>query len=329
MVFKFYDKKSKGSGITNEFNYQLANELHKPVIKKFNKRKVYSSFKDNIWGVDLADMQSLSKFNKGFKYLLCVIDLFSKYAWVIPIKDKKGTSIVNAFKKIIAKRQRKPNKIWVDQGNEFYNQSFKDFLKINNIEMYSTYNEGKSVVAERFIKTLKNNISKHMTTISKNVYIDALNDIVNKYNNTVHKTIKMKSIDVTNDSYAEYNEDSNKKGPKFKVNDHVRISKYKNIFAKGYVPNWSEEVFVVNKIKSTVPWTYTISDLNGEPITGTFYEKELQKTNQKEFRIEKVLKKEVISCMLNGKGMIIHLIVGLIKKILYKNESIFSYTIKS
>ena len=118
MVYQFLDKKSKGSGITNEYNYQLANELHKPFIKKFKKRKVYSSFKDNIWGVDLADMQSLSKFNKGFKYLLCAIDLFSKYAWVIPLKDKKGTSIVNAFQKIISKG-RKPNKIWVDQGSEF------------------------------------------------------------------------------------------------------------------------------------------------------------------------------------------------------------------
>ena len=144
-------------------------------------------------------MQSLSKFDKGIKYLLCAIDLFSKYAWVIPIKDKKGTSIVNAFKKIISK-ERKPNKIWVDQCSEFYNQSFKDFLKINNIEMYSTYNEGKSVVAERFIRTLKNKIFRHMTTISKNVYIDVLNDIVNKYNNMVHRTIKMKAIDVTGDS---------------------------------------------------------------------------------------------------------------------------------
>ena len=108
---------------------------------------MYSSFKDNIWGVDLADMQSLSRYNKRFKNLLCAIDLFSKYAWVIPIKDKKGTSIVNAFKKIISEGQRKPNKIWVDQGSEFYNQSFKDFLKTNNIEMYSTFNEGKSVVA--------------------------------------------------------------------------------------------------------------------------------------------------------------------------------------
>ena len=131
---------------------------------------MYSSFKDNIWGVDLADMQSLSKFSKGIKYLLCAIDLFSKYAWVTSLKDKKGTSIVNAFQKIISEG-RKPNKIWVDQGSEFYNQSFKDFLKINNIEMYSTFNEGKSVVAERFIRTLKNKIFKHMTAISKNVIL--------------------------------------------------------------------------------------------------------------------------------------------------------------
>ena len=124
-------------------------------------------------------MQSLSKTNKGIKYLLCAIDLFSKCAWVVPLKDKRGITIVNAFQKIISKG-RKPNKIWVDQGGEFYNNLFKRFLKINNIEMYSTYNEGKSVVAERFIRTLKNKIFKHMTAISKNVYFDVLDDIVNK-----------------------------------------------------------------------------------------------------------------------------------------------------
>ena len=210
MVYKFFDKKSKGNGIVNESNYQLANELHKPIIKKFKKRKVYSLFKDDIWGVDLADMQSLSKYKKGIKYLLCAIDLFSKYAWVIPIKDKKGTSIVNAFKKIISEG-RKPNKIWVDQGKEFCNQSFKDFLKTNNIEMYLTFNEGKSIVAERFIRTLKNKIFKHITAISKNVYFDVLDDIINKYNNTVHRTIKMTPIDVTDDYFAEYNEKFNKK----------------------------------------------------------------------------------------------------------------------
>ena len=151
--------------------------------------------------------------------------------------------------------------------------------------MYSTHNEGKSVVAERFIRTLKNKIYKHITAVGENVYFNVLHDIVDKY----HKTIKMKPKDVTSDSFAEYNEESNKKDPKFKASDHVRISKYKNIFAKGYAPNWSEEMFVVKK---TLSWTYVISNLSGAEIVGSFDEKELQKTNLKEFRIEKVIKKK-------------------------------------
>ena len=132
-----------GSGIARNSSLILADELHKPVIKKFNKRKVYSQFKDNIWGVDLADMQSVSRKNKGIKYLLCAIDLYSKYAFVIPLKDKKGISIVNAFNKI-KQFNRKPNNICVDQGGEFYNNVFKKWLSDNDIIMYSTYNEGKS-----------------------------------------------------------------------------------------------------------------------------------------------------------------------------------------
>ena len=139
--------------------------------------------------------------------------------------------------------------------------------------MDSTYNEEKSVVAERFIRTLKNKIFKHMATISKNVDFDVLDNIVNKYNNTLHRTIKTKPIDVTSDSYAEYNEDSCVTRPKFKVGDHVRISKYKNIFGKGYTQNWSEQVFIISKIKNSVSWTYVISDLNDEKIAGSFYEK--------------------------------------------------------
>ena len=131
-------------------------------------------------------MQLISKFNKGFRFLLCVIDIFSKYAWVVPLKDKKGASIVNAFQKILKESDRKPNKIWVDKGSEFYNSSFKKWLKDNDIEMYSIQNEGKSVVAERFNRKLKTNIYKYMTSVSKNVHIDKLDDIVGKYNNTYH-----------------------------------------------------------------------------------------------------------------------------------------------
>ena len=253
---------------------------------------MYSSFRENFWGVDLADMQLLSKFNKGFRFLLRFIDIFSKYAWVILLKDKKGISIVNAFQKILEESNRKPNKIWVHKGREFYNSSFKKWLRDSNIEMYSTHNEGKSIIAERFIRTLNNKIYKYMTSISKNAYIDKLDDIVKKYNNTYHKSIKMKPVNVKDNTYISFKKDVNDKNPKFKVGDHVKVSKYKNIFAKGYMPNWSEEIFIIKKIKNTVPCTYVINDLNGGEIISTFYENELQKTDQKEFRIEKYLRKK-------------------------------------
>ena len=239
------------------------------LLKNLIKRKVYSQFKDNIWGADLADMQSLSRKNKGIKYLLCTIDLYSKHAFVIPLKDKKGISIVNAFDKIIKQSNRKPNKIWVDQGGEFYNNVFKKWLSDNDIIMYLTYNEGKSVVAERFIRTLKNKLYKHMTATGKKVYY-VLDDVVNKYNNTKHSTIKMKPIDVKDNNKRVYIDEHNEKDSRFKVGDRVRISKFKNIFAKGYTPNWSKEIFIVNKINDTVPYTYNIKDLNNEEIIVRF-----------------------------------------------------------
>ena len=168
----------------------------------------------------------------------------------------------------------------------------KSWLEKNDIEMYSIHNEGKSVVAERFIRTLKNKIYKHITSLSANVCIDKLDDIVNEYNNTYHRRIKMKPMDVKSNTYINFGKEVNDKDPRFKVDDLVRISKYKNIFAKGYTPNRSEKVFVITKVKSTVPWTFIINDLNGEEIIGTFYGKELQKTNKKEFRIEKVINKK-------------------------------------
>ena len=228
VVYKFFDKKSTaeptarsslertGSGFkklknTARNSSVLTDERHKPIIRKFNKRKVYSQFKDNIWGVDLADMQSLSRIKKGIKYLLCAIDLYSKYTFVIPLKDKKGISIVKAFNKIIKQSNRKPNKIWVDLGGEFYKNVFEKWLSDNDIDIYSTYNEGKSVVAERFIRTLKNKLYKHMTAIGKNVYYNVLDDVVDKYNNTKHSTIKMKPIDVGDNNKRVYIDEHNEK----------------------------------------------------------------------------------------------------------------------
>ena len=168
----------------------------------------------------------------------------------------------------------------------------RSWLEKNDIEMNSTHNEEESVVAERFIRTLKNKIYKHMISITKNVYIDKLDHIVNKYNNKYHSTIKMKPVDVKSSTYIDSSKQINDKDPKFKIGDIVRILKYKNIFAKGYVPNWSEDVFAIKKVENTVPWTYVIIDLNREETVESFYEKEWQKTNQKEFRVEKVIKRK-------------------------------------
>ena len=194
------------------------------------------------------------------------------------MKDKKGISIVNAFNKIIKQsNSRKPNKIWVDQGSEFYNNVLKKWLSDNDVIMYSTYNESKSVVAEGFIRTLKNKLYKHTTAIGKNVYYDVLDDVVNEYNSTKHSTIKMKPIDVI-DNKRVYIDEHNQKDSIFEVGDRVRIYKFKNIFAKGYTPNWSKEIFIVDEINDTVPYTYNLKDLNDEEIIGSFYDKELQKS---------------------------------------------------
>ena len=268
----------------NKINKLQMNFINQLLKKKFKKIRVYSLFKDNIWGVGLADMQLINKFNKGTRFLLCVIDIFSivsKYSWVVTLKDKKGVTIVNAFQKVLGRSNRKPNKIWVDKGSDFYNSSFIKWLKGNDIEMYSTYNQGKSVVAERFIRTLKNKNYKYMTSISENLYIDKLYDIVNKYNNTYHEAIKMKPVDVKSGNYVEYNVNFNDKYPKFQVGDHVRISKYKNIFGEGYTPNWSEKIFVIKKVQTTVPWIYVSNEFNGEEIIATFMKKNCRRLTTK------------------------------------------------
>ena len=187
-------------------------------------------------------------------------------------KKQKGATITNAFQRILNDSKRKRNKIWVDKGSEFYSRSMKSWLQDNDVKVYSTHNEGKSVVAERFIRTLKIKIYKYMTSISKKLYIDKLDDIVNKYNNTYHRTIKMNPTEVKDNTYIDF-------GKEYQ-NHKVRISKYKNIFAKGYTSNWSEEDFVIKKVKNTVPWIYVINNLNDEEIVGTFYEK-LQKNKSK------------------------------------------------
>ena len=153
MVYKFFDRKSAGNMLNMLANIEkLAEELHKRIIRKFKKITVYSAFKDNIWGADLADMQLVSKFNKGFRFLLCILDIFSRQAWVVPLKGKKGISIVNVFQKILDDSNRKPNKIWVDEKSEFYNSYLKKRLKGNDIEMYLTHNEGNLLLLKDLLE---------------------------------------------------------------------------------------------------------------------------------------------------------------------------------
>ena len=269
----------------------LAEELQKPIKRNFNRRRVLVSGIDKIWAADLADMKAFSKFNKGFNFLLLVIDIFSKYGWVVPLKNKEGKTVASALKTIF--KERKPEKMWVDKGKEFYNTDVKDF-----IELYSTENEEKSSVVERWIRTMKEKMWKYFTDNNTNVYIDILPDLVKNYN-TKHSSIKMTPVEaskpkneltVWRNLYPDRLEAA-RINPKFSIGDKVRLSKKKALFEKGYTTRWTGEIFTVTKIKHTSPVTYKVADLNGEEIDGTFYEPELQKTKQQSFRIEKVIEK--------------------------------------
>ena len=266
------------------FTSKLANELHRKVITKFPKRKVVSHGVDKIWAADLIDLQKISKQNKHYKYLLSVIDIFSKYAFVKPLKNKTGDEVTKAFTEIF-KTGRHPEKIWVDNGKEFYNKTLKSFLKLHNVELYSTQNEEKSCVVERFNRTLKEKMFKYFTAFNTTKYYDVLSDILLEYNNSFHNTIKMTPVEGSKkenekDIYQRvfsFVECQDK--PKFKVGDRVRITKYKKHFEKGFTSNWTTEIFVIDKVLYTNPITYKIKDLKGEEIIGSFYEKELQKSS--------------------------------------------------
>ena len=220
------------------------------------------------------EMEPLSIKNKSVKYLLCVVDVFTKYAKVKTLKDKKGKTVLNAFIEIVNKSNRKQNKLWFVQGRHFYNKLMQEWLDNTDILMYSTHNEEKSVITERFPKILKAKIYKKMTAIFSKSYLLDLNKLVDEYNNTHHHSI-------INSDYSFLNEniESNPKAPKFKVNEKVRITKYKNIFTrKSYTENWSREIFIIDCVlesNQNNPWAYIIKDLNGEKTKGSFYEKEL------------------------------------------------------
>lgn len=299
------DSKKIKDWLLNKESYSL----HRSKRKNFKREKVIVSGIDDTWQADLVDVQKLADQNDGFKYILTCIDVFSKYAWAEPLKNKSGKTITEAFEKIF-KDNRKPIKLHVDKGSEFYNTTFKALLKNKNINMYSTKSELKACIVERFNRTLKERMWRFFTEENNYRYIDVLADLIKSYNNTFHRSIKTKPINVNNKNELEiytnlygYEKEIGEESPiklKFKIGDKVRISKFKRVFEKGYTANWTIEIFVIHKILPSNPPTYIIKDLQDEVIEGYFYEEELQKIYKYDniFKIDQVLKEKKLA---NGK----------------------------
>ena len=291
-------KSKKTLGLGNNFNMEdLSEELNKPVINKFERKKIIVNHIDEIHSCDLVDMIKYSRMNKGYKYVFTNIDIFSKFAWSFPIKSKTIKDIKPCFEKIF--KQRKPKYIWSDQESSFFSKEMLKFFEDNNVKIYYTYSNLKAVIIERFNRSLRELMMKEFVKNNNTVWYNILPELIKKYNNRYHRTIKMKPIDVdkTNEKHMKntvYNYDVTNKIPKFKINDLVRISlKRRELFDKPSANiKWSEELFKIHSINKSNIITYKIKDLNNEIIKGIFYEKELQltKNTSDEYIIEKILK---------------------------------------
>ena len=272
--------------------------LHKPARRHYKRSRVIVPGIDAQFQADLVDVQNLSRYNKGYKYLLTCIDIFSKYAWVVPLKTKQGQELVKAFQMILSSG-RKPNKLQTDQGTEFLNGVFQKFLRDNNIDFFTVNSGLKASVVERFNRTFKNKMYKYFTAKNTLTYINVLPQLVSSYNNTYHRSIKMKPSEVTKANETKvwdtlYGNDVEKRVRfKFQVGDRVRISKVKRMFEKSYLPNFTEEMFTVYKRMARQVPVYKLKDDAGEILDGTFYEPELQKIikNDDVYRVEKILRK--------------------------------------
>lgn len=279
----------------------VVDELHKPARKNFERRKVIIRGFDDLWQIDLVEMGAYAAENKGYRYMLTVIDCFSKFAWAKELKTKTGVEVTKAMESIF-NYGRQPKNIQSDDGKEFFNKNFQDLMKKFKINHYSTFSVMKASIVERFNRTLKQHMWKSFSFQGSYKWLSILPKIILKYNDTVHRTIKMKPNCVRKSHEEElmrnvynggidYTKLRNKR--KFKVGDTVRISKYKHIFEKGYTPNWTTELFKIKKVQSTYPLTYLIEDYQNQSIKGGFYGYELQKVKYDDvYLIEKILKKK-------------------------------------
>lgn len=285
---------------------QLAKELLKPKLKRFSRRRVFSPTVDAIWAIDLADVHQYARVNKNYKFILVVIDLFSKYAWAKPLRNKSGIVTARNLEDIFVTSERNPSKLWADRGTEFYNVNVREVLRRYNIKLYSTYNEPKSAIAERFIRTLREKIESNFILTHSTVWYDILPELVHEYNTSFHRSISMTPEDaIKPENYQQvydalYNRPKRKTPEQrrkdrtavFQIGDKVRISLHKRLFEKGATANWSEEIFEISNVLVTKrPIVYKIKDLAGEELEGTFYRQQLQKTNQDIYRVDRIIRR--------------------------------------
>jgi transposase InsO family protein len=301
-LYKAVNRKIPKKKIIDWLQQQRAYTLHKPKRIHFLRNFYDVDNIDDLWETDLMEFQTLADYNDGYKYVLVVIDVFSKYAWTVCLKNKKAAEIVSAFKVIFDSTTRRPFRIQSDKGGEYNNKRFINFLKKINVNYNTTRNEDtKAAVAERFIRTLKSCLYKYLTANNTLRFVDVLQDLNDAYNKRIHRSIGMAPCCVNENNILEvyYNLVKSRgarpliKKPLCKKNDCVRISLSKYIFSKGYEPNYSEEIFKINKVILRDPVVYQLKDLKDEIIDGVFYEKEIQKiiVNEKtEYLIDKIIK---------------------------------------
>lgn len=282
-----------------DFKKRIVEELHKPARKNFPRRNVVLKGINDLYQADLIEMRPHSKINKGYNYILTVINCFSKMADAIALKDKTATTVSNAMEQIILRDRYRMKMLQTDNGTEYYNKIFNNLMEKYNVKHYSTNSEKKASIIERFNRTLKNDMYKMLSYKGTYKWYDSLSDLIKNYNNRYHRTIEMKPVDVN-----KQNEDLvlnrikrntkplfDKKPPNtFHEGDKVRISKYKQVFSKGYLPNWTNEVFTVYRVQPTTPSTYLLKDNKGELLQGGFYGHEmLLSTVGDVYLVEKVL----------------------------------------
>lgn len=285
---------------------QVVREIHKPARRNFIRRRTILKGVDDLWQMDLMELQPYARINRGNKYILVVIDCYSKFIWTRRLKNKSAIQVTNAMIDVLKNIEgRIPKNLQTDHGKEFYNAKFAKLMKEHGINHYSTFSIKKAAIAERAIRTLKTWLYKNFSMRGTYKWIDVIDKITQDYNRRRHRTTGMKPCDVKSDTkLTVYDHTKMIKKSKFHVGDVVRISKFKSIFEKGYTPNWTTELFKIRKVQLTNPTTYLLEDMEGVPVSGGFYEEELQKAKYTDFYlVEKVLRKKGKNILVKWLGM--------------------------